>query len=58
MKTGLPRHLTVSDMPGSSAEMSTSMRGERQRRGVGVHLVDQRPGDSRGADGATAPVAM
>ena len=25
MNTGLPRHLTVSDMPGSSAETSTSI---------------------------------
>ena len=52
MKTGLPRHLTVSDWPVSTAEMSTSIGGERQRRRVRVHLVDERPGDQGRADRA------
>ncbi len=33
-------------------------RGQRQHRGVGIHLADEGPGRQRRADSATAPVAM
>jgi hypothetical protein len=47
MNTGLPRHLTVIDRRHVHFD-----RGERQRGLVGIHLVDQRPGNQRGADDA------
>ena len=47
MKTGLPRHLTVSDWPGCDRGDVDLDRGQRQRRRVGAHLVDERPGHQR-----------
>ena len=44
MNTGLPRHLTVSDCPVCDGADVDLDGGERQRRGVGIHLVDERPG--------------
>ena len=44
MKTGLPRHLTVSDWPVLDRRDVDLDGGERQRRRVRVHLVDDRPG--------------
>ena len=49
--TGLPRHMTVIDWPGSIAGDVDLGGGERQRRGVRVHLVDERPERRGGADG-------
>ena len=51
MKTGLPRHMTVSDWPWLDRGDVDLDRGERQRRGVGVHLVDEGPERGRDADG-------
>ncbi len=55
MTTGLPRHLTVIDMPGVKRRDVDLDLGKRQSGLVRVHLIDERPdrhGRANRGDGA------